>query len=124
MAMLMPMSLIIFSPNKNAENEGRITIAPCRPGSNVYWISKGFDASVKPYAVVFNEEIGCAIIELVVSAIVTDNSGTMILMNTIKCIENRPSFHIKDFGKCIFSNLDDANNVFRDIIINSKAVIL
>lgn len=107
---------------KSADIEGRITVNICKPGSSVYWISKGFDSTVKPYAVEFEENTGCAIIELTVSKIITDTKGTMVFMDASGCIENIPSFHIYDFGKCIFTNIDDAKAIFKDIVESSTPV--
>lgn len=104
---------------KDAEAAGYMIINPCKPGSNVYWVSGGFDAGVKPYAIEFNEILGYAIIELSVRAIITNDNGTIVLMDSSQCIENLPSFHIEDFGKCVFTNIDDANSLFVEIIENS-----
>lgn len=107
---------------KDAEAAGYMIIIPCKPGNTVYWVSGGFDAGVKPYAVEFNEILGYAIIEMTARAIITNDKGTMVLMDASKCIENLPSFHIEDFGKCLFTNIDDANSVFAEIIENSTPV--
>ena len=88
---------------KDAEASGYMRILPCKPCTNVYWVTGGFDASVKPYAIQFNENLGYAIIELSVRAIVINDRGTMVFMDASQCIETMPSFHIEDFGKCIFT---------------------
>ena len=107
---------------KDAEAAGYMRILPCKPGTRVYWVANGFDTSVKPYAIQFNENLGYAIIELSVRAIITNSDGTMVLMDASQCIENLPSFHIEDFGKCVFTNIDDANRVFAEIVENSTLV--
>lgn len=107
---------------KDAEAAGYMLVLPCKPGAGVYWVARGFDSTVKQYAVKFNENLGYAIIELSVRAIITNDKGTMVLMDASQCIENMPSFHIEDFGKCVFTNIDDANRVFTEIVENSTPV--
>lgn len=107
---------------KDAEAAGYMLILPCKPGTHVYWVAGGFDVSINPYAIRFSENLGYAIIELSVRAIITNDKGTMVLMDTSRCIDNMPSFHIEDFGKCVFTNTDDANRVFDEIIENSTPV--
>lgn len=107
---------------KDAEAAGYMLILPCKPGATVYWVACGFDTTVKPYVVEFNENLGYAIIELSVRAIITNDNGTMVLMDASQCIENLPSFHIEDFGKCVFTNIDDANSLFAKIVENSTPV--
>ena len=105
---------------KDAETDGRIVVNPCKLGSAVYWVVREFDTEVKPHAIEFDENLGYAIIKLFVEAIITDINGTVIRMNSSQYIET--SFDMKDFGKCLFINIEDARNAFNEIVENSTPV--
>jgi len=104
---------------EDADRAGLLIKAPCLPGTTVYWVSGGFDETIKPYAIEFSEKFGFAIIELTVSTIIKNDKGCVVLMDTTFCINNIPSFHIDDFDRFIFTNLDDAKSLFHKIIENS-----
>ena len=106
---------------KYAEATGNLMFTPCIPGDPVYWVSRGFDSSISTNAIKFDENSGYAIIELTVMAIIKNSKDCMVLMDSSICIDNMPSFHIEDFGKCVFSKIEDAEELFDTIIKNSTA---